>query len=176
MAWKIIDQQYLEKNDWVCLRKDSCETPAGVKIEDYYIMELNDVASVVALTKDNEIVLVQEYKHGVQKEVLQIPSGYVDDGEDALEAAKRELLEETGYGDGNWVSLGKFTGSPGKLNHYYHFFLVTDVEKVSEPKQDAIEDLTVSLVPFSDVEEVLKTAVTDMASPAAILFAKNKLL
>ena len=175
MSWKILKKEYLEKNKWVNLRKDVCITTHGKKIDDYYVMELADVASVVAITKDKKILLVKEYKHGVQKEVLQLPSGYVDKGETSLETAQRELLEETGYKAEKWTTLGKLTGSPGRLTHYYHLFLAENAEYVQEPHADETESLVLITVPFKDVVQLIRFQQSDLVTPAGLLLAKELL-
>lgn len=172
MPWKIIKQEYLEKNNWVSLRRDQCITEKGVNIKDYYVMELSDVASIVAITKDKKIILVKEYKHGVKKEVLQLPSGYIDKNETPLAAAQRELVEETGYRSRKWTPLGKLTGSPGRLNHYYHIFLAEDVEKVQEPTLEPGESATIRTYHLKEIEKELKKQQTDLVTPAGLLLAK----
>lgn len=172
--WKILNQKYLEKNDWIKLRKDSCLTPKGKTVDPYYVMELQDVSCAVAMTKEGKIVLVKEYKHAVQKEILQLPCGYIDKNEDPLTAAKRELAEETGYTSKKWVLLGSFTGSPGRLTHYYHFFLAEDCEKTEQQKLDELETLEVFEFSKEEAEEELKKQDTDLVTPLGFLMAKEK--
>lgn len=172
--WKILKQQYLEKNDWIKLRKDSCITPKGKTVDPYYVMEIQDVSCAVAITKEGKILLVKEYKHGVQKEILQLPCGYIDKNEEPLAAAKRELAEETGYTAKKWTALGSFTGSPGRLTHYYHFFLAEDCEKTEQQKLDEFETLEVFEYTKQEAEKALKEQDTDLVTPLGFLMAKEK--
>ncbi len=171
--WKILTQQYLEKNNWIALRKDSCITQTGKKIDEYYVMEIQDVSCVVAITKEKKVVLIKEYKHGVQHESLQLPCGYIDKGEEPFVAAKRELQEETGYTSKKWTPLGKFAGSPGRLTHYYHFFLAVDCEKTSAPELDELETLSAFEYNWTDAEEQLKKQDTDLVTPLGLALAKK---
>lgn len=171
MSWKILNQQYLEKNTWVKLRKDSCIVN-GKTVDDYYVLEMQDVACVVAVTKDKKILLVKEYKHGVQKEILQLACGYIDNGEEPLQTAQRELLEETGYVSGRWTFLGKCAGSPGRLNHYYHFFLAEECEKKKEQQLDDIETLRVLACSLEEVKEKMKKSDIDMTITTGLFLAK----
>ncbi|MBI5072244.1 NUDIX hydrolase [Candidatus Woesearchaeota archaeon] len=181
--WKTLTTQYLEKNNWIALRKESCITQTGKKIDEYYVMEIQDVSCVIAITKEKEeqnkkekkVVLVKEYKHGVQHEILQLPCGYIDKGEEPFAAAKRELQEETGYTSKKWTPLGKFAGSPGRLTHYYHFFLAEECEKTSEPKLDELETLSVFEYSWKDAEEQLKKQNTDLVTPLGLALAKKVL-
>lgn len=177
-SWKTLQQKYLEKNNWIALRKDICETSTGKKIDDYYVLELQDVSCVVALTKDNKMLFVEEYKHGVQKEILQLPCGYVDvhngKREEPLVAAKRELQEETGYTSKKWSFLGSFAGSPGRLTHYYHLFLAEDCEKTASQKLDELETLRVVEYTKEEAEDALKRQNTDLVTPLGFFMLKEK--
>ena len=173
--WSIINQKYIEKNQWVSLRKDKCRTETGKEIEEYYVLEIQDVSCVIAATKENKFLFIKEYKHGVQKEILQLPCGYIEKDEQPLDAAQRELLEETGYASKKWKSLGKFAGSPGRLTHYYHFFLAEDCEKVQEPMLDELETAYVLEYTKKEVEEQLKKQETDIISKLGFLMIKEKI-
>lgn len=173
--WKIINQKYLEKNEWITLRKDSCITSAGKRVDPYYVMEIADVSCAVAITKEGKILFVKEYKHGVQKEILQLPCGYVDINENPLIAAKRELEEETGYTSEKWTSLGSFAGSPGRLTHYYHFFLAEECEKTKKQKLDEFETLDVFEYTIEQAEESLKKQETDLVTPLGFLMALRQI-
>ncbi len=172
--WKVLSSEIIEKNKWLTVRKDCCETPSGQKVEDYYVVEIPDVCCTVALTKEKNILFVKEYKHGVQQEILQLPCGYIDKGEKPLEAAQRELLEETGYATAQWTSLGRFAGSPGKLNHYYHFFLAENVEKVQEPQMDLIESVQVFIYNLEEAEKRIHKEPMDVITPMGFFLAINR--
>jgi len=172
-AWKIKKQEYIEKNKWVALRKDTCITPSGTTIPDYYVLEMQDVSCIVALTTERKIVLIEEYKHGVAKKILQIPCGYIEKKEKAEETAKRELLEETGYTGKKWFSLGSFSGSPGRLTHYYHFFLALDCEKTQEPTQDELESVHPFVCSFSEAEKLVLQKNTVLVTPLGLSLAKE---
>ena len=173
MSWKTITTQYLEKNNWIALRKESCITDTGKKIDEYYVMEIQDVSCVIAVTKEKKVVLVKEYKHVVRHEILQLPCGYIDKGEEPFTAAKRELEEETGYTSEKWTPLGKFAGSPGRLTHYYHFFLAQECEKTSEPKLDELESLSQFEYSWKEAEEQLMKQDTDLVTPLGLALAKK---
>jgi ADP-ribose pyrophosphatase len=173
MTWKIRNTTILEKNNWITLRKDQCQTPSGHIIDDYYVMELQDVACAIAITKEKKILLIKEYKHGVKKRIVQLPCGYIDAGETPMEAAKRELLEETGYVSEKWTSLGENTGSPGRLNHYYHFFVAEDVERVQDPRLEVGEEAELMMCSFDEAEKVTKKFPTDLVTPTGLFIARK---
>ncbi len=171
--WKIISSEIIEKNQWLTVRKDCCETPTGQRIDDYYVVEIPDVSCIIALTKNKELILIKEYKHGVQQEIVQLPCGYIDKGEQPLAAAQRELLEETGYATKKWTALGKFAGSPGKLNHHYHFFLAENVEKVQEQQMDPIESIQVFTCTVEEAEKRIHKEPMDVITPLGFFLAKK---
>ena len=91
--WKILSSKHVYPN----VRIDHCELPDGQVIEGF-VLEYHDWATVVALTPDNQVVMERQYRHGIQKILLELPGGVIDDSDASpLEAARRELLEETGY-------------------------------------------------------------------------------
>lgn len=85
--------------------------------EPYYSLKLPDYAAIVALTEDQRVLIVRQYRPAVERHTLELPSGLVDSGETALQAARRELLEETGYEGGNWEVLGAMDPDVGRLGN-----------------------------------------------------------
>jgi 8-oxo-dGTP pyrophosphatase MutT (NUDIX family) len=173
MSWKILKQEYIEKNKWINLRKDTCKVNNKI-IDDYYVLEMQDVSCVVAITKENKLLLVKEYKHAVQKEILQLPCGYVDAGEKPLDTAKRELAEETGYISEQWTFCGVCAGSPGRLTHHYYFFLAENCEKKQQQHLDDIETLKVLECPLNEVSELMKKSSIDMTLATGLFLTKER--
>ena len=98
MKWKILSSEYLFRDLWFTVRKDICETPDGKIIDPYYVYEFPTWVSALAITEDNQVVMVRQYRHGIEETILEVPGGCVDDTDKSLETAiARELAEETGY-------------------------------------------------------------------------------
>src|SRR5690606_11844728 len=95
--WETLSSEYLVKAPWAVLRKDVCRMPNGHLVPEYYVLEYPDWVNMVALTTENRFILVRQYRHGVREDVLEIPGGVIDPGEIPEEAARREMLEETGF-------------------------------------------------------------------------------
>jgi hypothetical protein len=96
--WKLLKSEYLVQDRWRSLRADTCQLLNGRTIAPYYALEYPPWVNVVALTPDHDVVLVRQYRHGVQQAVLELPSGTVEPTDASpLTAVQRELLEETGY-------------------------------------------------------------------------------
>ena len=118
---------------------------------DFIRLEMPDWANVVAVTEAGEFVLVKQHRWGTNETTLEIPGGIVDDGEDALTAARRELLEETGYGGGTARSLGTVRPNPAIQDNTLHGFLIEGVRRIAEPHLDPAEDIEIVLCTRSEL-------------------------
>ena len=144
--WKILDTTYLHTN----IRVDKCELPDG-KIITPHVLNYDDEIMVFALTKDRQVVLIKQYRHGVQDVILELPGGSVDAGETALEAAKRELVEETGYTSDTFIELGRVSPNPAIHRNQLHLFLALDVEQSGKQSVYDVDSVEVVLLPLEDV-------------------------
>lgn len=148
--WKVLSKQYLVDDNWMRLRADVCQREDGVIIEPFYVQESRDWVCVFPVTEAGEVVLVTEYRHAVASVVTGLCGGVVDD-EGPMEAAKRELLEETGYGEGEWIDLGSLYANWGTLGNRIHYFLARDVRLLAEQNLDETEEIDVVTAPLSEV-------------------------
>ncbi len=144
-SWRLIDSELVFNTPWYRIRKDKVQLPSGVIIEDYYVSELPNVALVVPITKDKEVVFVRQYRHPVRQILTELPAGTFDKTkEESSAAAKRELLEETGYTtDNNFELLGSVFEYPTKDSHTIDLFLAQGVAKTAEPKSQRNENIEV---------------------------------
>jgi len=163
--WKILASTYLRPR----IRVDTCELPNG-KIFEPMVFEFRPWANVLALTKDNEAVLVKQYRHGVQEILLELPGGILEDEEDPLDGVRRELLEETGYSTSNIVEVGRLYANPAIQTNSMYCFLALDAEKVGDQNLDETEDLEVHLVPLEELVAMAKRGDFPHALQVAALF------
>ncbi len=96
LTWKLLSSTYIHKGPWATLRTDRCLMPGGEIVEDYYVLEYSNWVNAVAVTEDNKILLVKQYRHAAGIVSLEIPGGVIDGDETPEHAIRRELLEETG--------------------------------------------------------------------------------
>lgn len=163
--WKILESRH----PFPKFRMDTCELPSG-KNYKAFVLEFDSWANVVALTKHNEVVLVKQYRHGVQEISLELPGGVVDSGEDPLEGAKRELMEETGYSAGNIIEVGRLYPNPAIQQNTLFCYLATDVEWVGEQHLDEAEEIEVQLIPLDELIEMARQGKFLHALNVAVLF------
>ena len=169
--WKTLRSEYLFKRPWLTVRKDCVEIPNGEVNDEFYVLEYPDWVNVIAITDDGSFVMERQYHHGIGKTCYEIPAGVIEEGESPLEAAKRELMEETGYGDGTWRELMTITGNASTTNNYSHCFVATGVRKLSEEQHlDRTEDLQVCLLTRADVLDMMMSDQVKQALMAAPLW------
>lgn len=168
--WKIKGTERILDSEFVKVDKDDVTLPHGREIKDFYKVTIKDCAATVALTPSNQIILKKEYRHCYSEELIEIPAGVLEDGEDPLNAAKRELQEETGYKSEKWTYLGKTVESSAKLTNYMYIYLAEDCEKVGGQKLDYGEDIEVIEVSLNEaVEMIMANEIICSSSIGAIL-------
>ena len=153
--WKIKNTERILDSEFVKVDKDDVILPQGREIKDFYKVTIKDCAAIVAITPDNHIILKKEYRHCYGEELIEIPAGVMEEGEDSLETAKRELEEETGYVGKKWTYLGKTVESSAKLTNYMYIYLAENCGKVSSQKLDYGEDIEVIEVGLDEAIEMI---------------------
>ena len=169
--WRTLDSRVVYRNSWIVLREDAVVRPDG-NDGIYSVVEMRPSCGIVALSDDERIALVSQWRYVHGKMSLEIPSGGSEPGETPLAAAKRELAEEVGLAAGSWADLGAIDNSNGVTTDVAHMFLARDLSAtVQEPQGD--EEIEVVWLPFGDaVERAMSGAITESVSVAAILKAE----
>ena len=177
--WETISSEYLFRRPWLTVRHDKVRLPDGRINPEFYVLEYPDWVNIIAITENGEFVMERQYRHGLDKTCYEIAAGVVENGETPLEAARRELEEETGYGGGEWKELMLISGNPSTTSNLTHCFLAEGVKKVSAQHLDSTEDLSVCLLSLDQVRLLLvsdKSRQALMAAPLWKYFAEKGLL
>lgn len=154
--WKVLKSEYLFKRPWLTARRDEVELPNGVRNPEYYVLEYPNWVNVLAITRDKKFLMIRQYRHGLGKTCFELCAGVCEprDG-DPMVSAKRELLEETGYGRGEWRLWMTVSANASAMNNLTYCYLATDVEPVDTQHLEAMEDLTVHLLTVDEVRQLL---------------------
>jgi 8-oxo-dGTP pyrophosphatase MutT (NUDIX family) len=147
--WQVLSTSITYGDEWITLRSDKVRLPNGHELGTYHTIEGPDWASIVPITDGGRIVLTEEYRHGARKTLLQLPGGHIEEGEGALAAGRRELLEETGFTGGTWYELGTIFAASARLTSVVHLYLALGVKAQGRPRRDVGEDIRVCTMPWS---------------------------
>ncbi len=168
--WKVLSSEYLIRRPWLTARRDVAQLPDGRINHEYYVLEYPDWVNIIAITEEGEVILERQYRHGLGNTCYELPCGVIEAGETPLQAAQRELLEETGFAGGEWRHLMDLSPNPATSNNMAHSFVATGVRRVAGQSLDSTEDISVHLVSQDFVKELLLGNQILQALMAAPLF------
>jgi ADP-ribose pyrophosphatase len=155
LKWSTLSSTYIHKGPWATLRSDKCEMPDGTIVNDYYVLEYPNWANAVALTEDNKILMVRQYRHAANIVSLEIPGGVIEDGENPEEGMRRELLEETGYEFNSVELISTVYANPSTANNKTFCYLAKGGKKVQEQQLDEHERIIVEEYTIAQVKQLL---------------------
>ncbi len=162
--WKVLESKAIWRN----VRVEKCQ--ANGKTIDSLFLEYGTWATIVAITKKQEMILIKQYRNGIRDIIWELPAGLVEEGESPLDGARRELLEETGYTSNAIFQTGKTFPNPAIQSNVMYSFLALDVEKVDDQHLDESEDIEVFLVPLEKAIEMAKAGELPQALHLTTLF------
>ena len=154
--WEKIDSVEVVDCKILRVRRDRSRSPRTGAVHDFHVLEMPDWINVVPVTRDGNVVLIRQFRHGMEETALEIPGGAVEVGEaDPMEAARRELLEETGYEAQTLVPLGSVAPNPAIQNNRCSSYLALNAAPAGGQQLDAGEDIEVEEVPYSSIPELI---------------------
>jgi ADP-ribose pyrophosphatase len=156
--WKTLNSSYLYQTPYGNLRKDTCELPTGQIIQDYYVAEYSDWVNAIVITKNLQIVLVKQYRHGAKSSFLEVPAGKPEGNETFEEAVVREVQEETGFiSNTPPILLGEFFVNPAIQTNKVISFLIIEAELITKQNLDDTEVIDVHLVDLKTMNYLIKS-------------------
>jgi 8-oxo-dGTP pyrophosphatase MutT (NUDIX family) len=177
--WKVLDKKLILERRWLSISEERVELPNGTIIDEFHVTHNPDWASVIAVTghggADDDIVMVEQYRHGLGRTSLELPAGVIDQGESPLAAAQRELREETGFTASAWHPLMVVAPEPARATHQAHFFLATGAVDAGPAQPEASEVIAVRRRPLRGLlGEIESGHMAHAAHIAAVLLAARR--
>ncbi len=157
--WKRTHSETIGSYRIFTIREDRYRLPRNNQEASFYILESNDWVNVIPLTENEEVLLIRQFRFGIEEVTLEIPGGIVDSGFTPLEAGQKELLEETGYQSNEWEYLGFVHPNPAFLNNRCHSFLARDIKKVAEMAPEESEEFEVLQVPHGEIKKLIREGI-----------------
>lgn len=171
--WQVLEDKKVCKTTIFSVHQLKLQPEKKKEAADFFLLKAPEWTNVIALTPENQIVLVEQYRAGIHAPSLEIPGGVVDPGEEPLHAAKRELLEETGFRSTHWKKIGKTSSNPAIFTNYIHVYLAEKCEKIQDQQPDSNEDIRVHQM---SVDEFLNLVKNGTVHHAIVLAAVAQFL
>jgi 8-oxo-dGTP pyrophosphatase MutT (NUDIX family) len=172
--WKVLTSEPVLDRPWLEVRRQRIQLPNSHEIE-FYLIGSPSWAAVLATTVDGNVVMVEQYRHGVAAISRELPAGVIESHETPLQAAQRELREETGFVSDDWSLLAELCPEPTRHTASAHFFIARHARRAVEPKPDASEDISVvTRTPDELLADVREGRIVHAVHIAAILLAKER--
>jgi len=170
-TWQKLDSSYAHENPYYKIRRDHVIRPDG-KHGEFYVLEDNRAVFIVAVTDDGKLLLIKQFRYTTQMESWEIPAGGIDQDETPLDAAKRELREETGYMADSWDFLGSLQMSNGKTDAMGDVFICRGLERHADNKQTEEGITRAQAFTFNEIQAMITNhQLTDSNSIAPIMLA-----
>jgi len=168
--WTVLETQFLQDCAVFSVSRTLAKSPKTGATHPFYRIDSSDWVNIVPITPAGEIVLVKQFRHGLDGFTVEVPGGMVDAGESPAEAAGRELLEETGYRARQIVPLGGANPNPALFGNTLHVFLGKDAEWVSEVRNDGTEETHVLVASPDELRQLVRNGAVNHALVIAALY------
>lgn len=174
--WTLLDSKYIVQRPWATLRVDKLQMPNGNIKEEYYVLEYPTWVNMVGITNDDTILFVKQYRHGAEKILIELPAGVVEEGEAPADAARREMLEETGFAFDQIEEICQLHANPATSGNITYTYLLTGGQKIQEQELDQSEDIEVVELPIAEAKELLfSNGISQALHTSALFYCFKKL-
>ncbi len=147
LGWRVLDSRdLLDASPFLKVRVETIELPDGRRIPDYYQLEMPSFACVFAETPEGRIIVYRQYRHGPRRVGLVFPGGHLEPNEAPLDAARRELFEETGFESDLWTYLGGYMVNANQGGAVSHMFHAAACRPTATPRSDDFEETEILLL------------------------------
>ncbi|PIR55028.1 hypothetical protein COU74_04830 [Candidatus Peregrinibacteria bacterium CG10_big_fil_rev_8_21_14_0_10_36_19] len=176
MTWKNLSTEKILETPYFSIEKNKVQKSDGKIVDPFYVIRRPNVVTIAPLTENNEVILIKQYRHGINLEAYEIPAGHVEKDENPLDAAHRELLEETGYNSKELIMINESYSSVGILDNKNFFYIAQNCKKTHEQNLDESEEIEVEIFKIKEAMQMIKDGkIKDMASITGLLLLENYL-
>ena len=173
--WQVLHRRTLLERRWLEIHEEHVRLSNGHEIPEFHVITAPSWTGVLAISETGEVVLVRQYRHGIATDSLELPAGIIETGEEPLDAAVRELREETGYTSERWLPIATFATEPSRHTARAHFFCALGAKALAPRSLDAAEEIEVVTVPKQTlVERVVRGDIAHGVHVGAILLAVQR--
>lgn len=167
--WKILEIKDISPSKWFPLYKHKIQLHDGKIINNYFVSDLGNIAMILPITKEKEIVFVRQYKHGIRDFTLELPAGRIEDLK-PVDAAFKELKEETGIITDNLLFIGEIFVSPTKDSMKTYGYITTNVSINSTQELDITEDIDIEFIKINRLDNMIKKNYIKTADTLALIY------
>jgi ADP-ribose pyrophosphatase len=170
--WKTLETEIVYRTPIFNLHRKRASHPKRGE-RDFYLLEAVDWVNIIPLTRDKKVVMIRQWRHGIGDFTLEVPGGMVDaTDESPMHAARREMIEETGFDSHRVIEIGKVHPNPAIQGNYCYSYLATGVQPVEQPHFDgSAEETEVVMVPTGEIRKMIATGhITHALTVAGFAF------
>lgn len=168
--WKTLKSEYVSRRPWLTARRDVVQLPNGQIHDEYYVLDYPTWVNVIAVTDDGRYVMVRQYRHAIGEILVELCAGCAEEGEDPMDAAKRELAEETGYAGGEWILGCVLSPNASSNSNLDYCYIAKGVRLTGTQHLDRTEDIEVLLLTRDELFDMLQHGEIKQAMMAAPLW------
>lgn len=169
MEWERLNRSTVYRTPYLEVFEDTVRLPNGHVVNDYSVIGLRDGVVIVATDNDDRLITIKEYKYAINKQIVGLPAGGIEDGDTPEKTAEKELLEETGYGGAdNITTVAAYHEYPSKLTHTTYVVRMEHVKRVAKAAHEATESIAdIACMPISEVSSKTFSTAVNVAALAA---------
>ena len=168
--WTRLSSKILNTCRIFTLKQEIQRSPRTGQAHEFFLLDSGDWVNVIPLTSDQKVILVNQFRFGTKDFSLEIPGGMLDSGDSPADAAKRELIEETGYGGSQPILLGVVHPNPAIHTNRCYTYLIENAVFQKQPEQDSTEDVEVEIIPLADIPKLIQDGVITHALVIAAFY------
>ena len=159
LFWQSLNSEYALDTRWLKVRKEVVKLPSGKILDDFYVVDSGELVAILAIDNDNNVILVKQYRHAINNVTVDLPGGGVEIGEQLIDAARRELAEETGLISGHLEKILTYYPDSGRTACIKHIFVASELteDRDSAYSQDENENISLILMPLKEVLAGMKS-------------------